>query len=38
MHGIITEAKDYEPLGKVSKLREILISARLWSPTFEYQG
>jgi hypothetical protein len=38
MHGTITEAKDYEPLGKLSKLREIFIPARLWSPTFDTKG
>ena len=38
MHGTVTEAKDYEPLGRLSKLREIFIPARLWSPTFDTKG
>jgi len=38
MHGTVTEAKDYEPLSRLSKLREIFIPARLWSPTFDTKG
>src|SRR6185436_16311646 len=38
MHGTVTEAKDYEPLSRLSRLREIFIPARLWSPTFDTKG
>src|SRR5262249_34381319 len=38
MHGTVTEAKDYEPLSRLSKLREVFIPARLWSPTFDTKG
>src|SRR5688500_5504462 len=38
MHGTVTGAKEYEPLGRLPKLREIFIPARLWSPTFDTKG
>ena len=38
MHGTVVNGKEFEPLGKLTELREILIPARVWSPTFDTKG
>src|SRR2546422_11713646 len=38
MHGTVTNGKEFEQIGKLTELREILIPAPGWSPAFETNG
>ena len=35
MHGTVVPPIELEPLGKLADLREVLLPARVWSPTFD---
>src|SRR5258706_13453766 len=38
MHGTVVMGKEFEAIGKLTELREIMIPARVWSPTFDTKG
>ena len=35
MHGTVVPPKELEPLSKLPDLREVMLPARVWSPTFD---
>ena len=38
MHGTVVDPKEMEPLGRLPELQEVLLPARVWSPTFDIKS
>src|SRR5437764_2837664 len=38
MHGTLVDPKDMEPLSRLPELQEVLLPARVWSPTFDIKS
>src|SRR4051794_21109410 len=38
MHGTLIDPKEMEPLSRLPELREALLPARVWSPTFDIKS
>ncbi len=38
MHGTVVDPKEMEPLSRLAALREVMLPARVWSPTFDIKS